>query len=150
MTTVFDVPAPLLVEKLAPKLKQDAHFAPPQWVAFAKTGVHREKAPAKSGWWPTRVASLLRRVYVDGPVGVIHLSAKYGGSRDRGSKPNSARTGSRSIVRHAVKQLEAAGFCQSIKGRGRIVTAKGRQLLDNTAHEAFQELAAKRPELSKY
>ena len=150
MTTVFDVPGTPLVHKVGAKFKADAKLAPPAWATVAKTGVHREKAPTDPNWWQVRAASLLRRIYVDGPIGVLHLSSHYGGTRDRGSKPNAARLGSRSIVRHALKQLEAAGYCQAIKGRGRIVTAKGRQLLDNTAHEVFQELAAKMPELAKY
>lgn len=150
MTTVYDVPGTALVQRLAPALKADPKFAPPAWAAFAKTGVHREKAPVNPDWWPARVASVARRIYVHGPVGIIHLASRYGGTRDRGSKPNAARLGSRSIVRHAIKQLESAGLVQSIKGRGRVVTPKGRKLLDNTAHTVFQELVAKQPELAKY
>lgn len=150
MTTVFDVPGSHLVKKLGPKLQQDPKFKPPAWAPMAKTGVHREKAPEQRDWWHTRLASILRRVYVEGPVGVIHVSSSYGGTRDRGGKPNRARLGSRSIVRAAFKQLETAGYCQSIKGRGRIVTASGRKLLDNTAHEVFQELVQKAPDLAKY
>jgi small subunit ribosomal protein S19e len=80
----------------------------------------------------------------------VHLSAKYGGKRDRGSKPNRARMGSRSIVREALQQLETAGYVQAIKGKGRVVTAQGRKLLDNAAHEAAQTLEAKIPGLKKY
>lgn len=150
MTTVFDVPADALLPRVASKLGSDPKFATPEWAKFAKTGVHREKAPDNADWWPTRVASLLRRVYMTGPIGVEHLAAKYGGSRDRGSAPNRARSGSRSIVREALQQLEAGGYVQAIKGKGRIVSAKGRQLLDNAAHEAAVVLEAKIPELKKY
>lgn len=150
MTTVFDVPAQPLLEKVAAKLQPDAKFNAPAWAKVAKTGVHREKAPMNAAWWPVRVASILRHVYVDGPVGVMHLSARYGGTRDRGSKPNRARLGSRSIVRAALKQLEGAGFVQAIKGKGRVVTERGRSLLDNTAHEVAQVLEVKIPELKKY
>lgn len=150
MTTVFDVPTDHLLPRVATKLAADPKFAPPAWAKIAKTGVHREKAPVNPQWWPTRVASILRRVYVDGPVGVVHLAAKYGGKRDRGSAPNRARMGSRSIVRESLHQLEAAGLVQAIKGKGRVVTAQGRKLLDNSAHEAARELEAKIPELKKY
>lgn len=150
MTTVFDVPPDPLIRNVAAKLQTDAKFAPPAWGRFAKTGVHREKAPHEAGWWPVRVASVLRHVYVDGPIGVVHLSARYGGNRDRGGKPNRARAGSRSIARHAVKQLETAGYVQSIKGKGRVVTGPGRKLLDQAAHEVVQTLEAKMPELKKY
>ena len=150
MTTVFDVPPDPLLAKVAGKLQADPKFAPPDWAKAVKTGIHREKAPYNPNWWPTRVASLLRRVYVDGPVGVIHLAAKYGGTRDRGSAPNRARMGSRSIVRVALKQLEAAGYVQAIKGKGRVVMGPGRKILDNSAHEVAQALEATIPALKKY
>lgn len=150
MTTVFDVPAEALIRKVAERLRSEAKFAPPTWAPFVKTGVHREKAPAQSGWWHPRVASILRKVYLHGPVGTIHLASEYGGTRDRGSKPNAARLGSRSIVRTALKQLEAAGLALAIKGKGRIVTPAGRKLLDNAAHEVAKELEAKIPLLAKY
>jgi small subunit ribosomal protein S19e len=150
MTTVFDVPADALINKVASRLKTDGKIAPPQWSKFAKTGVHREKAPLQTDWWFTRVASIARKVYLNGPIGTIHLAEEYGGTRDRGSKPNKARLGSRSVVRAALKQLEGAGFAASIKGKGRIITPAGRKLLDNAAHEVSKELETKIPALAKY
>jgi small subunit ribosomal protein S19e len=37
-----------------------------------------------------------------------------------------------------------------IRGNGRVLTDKGRSLLDNTAYEIMKELAEKNPELRKY
>lgn len=150
MTTVFDVPAAPLLARVSAELKQNQKIAPPAWAKVVKTGTHREKVPQNPDWWHTRVASLLRRVYIQGPIGVSHLSQQYGGTRDRGSAPNRARAGSRSIVRHAMQQLEAAGYVQAIKGKGRVVTGPGRKLMDNAAHGAMGELEAKMPELKKY
>lgn len=150
MTTVSDVPPTELIGRLGQKLKADPKFQPPTWAKFAKTGVHREKMPTQPDWWHTRVSSILRKVYLHGPIGVIHLAAAYGGTRDRGGKPNLARLGSRSIVRAALKQLESAGYAQALKGRGRTITPAGRKLLDNTAHELAKELEAKIPALAKY
>lgn len=150
MTTVFDVPPTLLIKKLGERLKSDPKFTPPQWAKFVKTGIHREKAPVQPDWWFPRVASIARKIYIHGPIGVMHLSAEYGGTRDRGSKPNKARLGSRSVVRAALKQLEAAGLAQAIKGKGRTITGPGRKLLDATAHEVAKELEQKIPALAKY
>ncbi len=150
MTTVFDVPPTLLIKKVGERFKNDPKFAPPQWAKFVKTGIHREKVPVQPDWWFNRVASIARKIYVHGPVGVMHLSAEYGGSRDRGSKPNKARLGSRSIVRAALKQLEGAGLAQAIKGKGRTITPAGRKLLDAAAHDVAKELEAKIPALAKY
>jgi small subunit ribosomal protein S19e len=150
MTTVFDVPPTMLIKKLGERLKSDPKFKPPEWAKFAKTGIHREKVPIQSDWWFPRVGSIARKIYVHGPVGVMHLAAEYGGTRDRGSKPNKARLGSRSIVRAALKQLETGGYVQAIKGKGRTITAAGRKLLDATAHEVAKELEVKIPALAKY
>lgn len=150
MTTVFDIPAEALINKVAARLKADGKFNPPEWARFAKTGIHREKAPLNPEWWFPRVASIARKVYMHGPIGTIHLAQEYGGTRDRGSKPNRARSGSRSIVRHALKQLEAGGLVIGIKGKGRQLTPAGRKLLDGAAHEAAKELEAKIPALAKY
>lgn len=150
MTTAYDVPPEPLLKAIATRLQTDAKFAAPDWAKMAKTGAHREKAPYVANWWPTRVASLLRRVYIEGPIGVVHLSGFYGGTRDRGSKPNRSSNGSRSIVRAAVHQMESAGLLSAIKGRGRVLTGAGRKLVDSAAHEVAQQLEVKIPGLKKY
>lgn len=150
MTTAYDVPPGLLVDALARKLKEVEAVREEEWIKFAKTGRHREKAPTQSGWWHKRVAAVFRKVYMLGPVGTSRLSSEFGGSADRGSKPDRAVKGSGSITRLALQQLEEAGLVQRQKNRGRVVTAKGRSLIDNTAYELFQELARSMPELNKY
>ena len=89
-------------------------------------------------------------MYVNGPIGVARLAEEYGGKRDRGSKRYHAVAGSGSVARHCVRQLEAMGFIERYKNRGRVVTPKGRSLLDNTAEEVFKEEVKKHPELKKY
>ena len=78
-----------------------------------------------------------------------HLAQNWR-SRDRGSKPNRAKKGSGSIVRESLQQLEKAGLVQSVKGEGRIVSAKGRSLLDNAAHEVRKTVQETIPALAKY
>ena len=70
MKTVFDVPAQKLISAAAEKLKALPEMRPPQWVGFVKTGAHAERAPDSPDFWYVRAASLLRQVYVNGPVGV--------------------------------------------------------------------------------
>jgi small subunit ribosomal protein S19e len=150
MTTAYDVPADLLIKKTAQKLKKVEACQPPEWAPFVKTGIHKEKAPLDKDWWFTREAAILRKVYVHGPIGTMHLRAKFSGPRDRGSKPNRVSYGSGSIIRNALKQLEQAELVQTVKGKGREVTPKGRSLLDNTAREALQDIIKDNPELGKY
>ncbi|MCG7844358.1 MAG: 30S ribosomal protein S19e [Methanomassiliicoccales archaeon] len=135
MVTVYDVPHEKLIGNVAQKLKDSGAVSPPEWAEYAKTGVHTEKAPTQEDWWYTRAASVLRKVYVKGPIGTSKLAAEYGGFVDRGSRPNRAVKGSRSIIRKSLMQLESAGLVTKNKNNGRIVTPKGQALLDNAAKE---------------
>ncbi|HTT17004.1 MAG TPA: 30S ribosomal protein S19e [Thermoplasmata archaeon] len=150
MTRPNDVPASALLPKLAAELKSRAVVSPPPWAAFAKTGVHKQRAPTDPDWWYLRSASVLRKVYLKRAIGVTRLSSEYGGKRDRGSAPYHARQGSRAVTREIVQQLEKAGFLQPFKGRGRRVTANGQKLLDAVSRDVLRALAAARPELAKY
>jgi small subunit ribosomal protein S19e len=151
LTTVFDVPAEKLIDLAAQRLQAMAEVKPPEWASFAKTGVHREKPPVRKDWWHVRSAAILRKVYLNGPIGTERLAAAFGGNQDRGSSPKHARKSSRSVVRKSLQQLKAAGLVQDeSKNKGKIITAKGQSFLDNAAHEVMKDLAAKRPELAKY
>jgi small subunit ribosomal protein S19e len=153
MTTIFDIPAKELIDNVAEKLKGKEEIHPPEWAEFVKTGVHREKMPVQEDWWFIRTAAVLRKVYLYGPIGTSRLSAMFGGPRDRGSKPNKARKGSRAIIRHALIQLEKAGFIISMKKkkqRGRIISPVGRSFLDNTAHEVLKKIKKEYPGLEKF
>lgn len=114
-----------------------------------KTGVHREFSPHDPDWWYVRCASLLRRLYVDGQVGVSRLRTYYGGRHRRGVRPPKFAKGSGSVIRHALQQLEAAGLVVSTE-RGRAISPKGRSLLDNVAYEVMQEILVERSELKRY
>ena len=147
MTTIFDVPPGLVIPLMSERLKADAGLKEPEWAPFVKTGQHKERVPTQPDWWHTRLAAVLRKVYVLGPIGTSRLSAEFGGHRDRGCKPNKAVKGSGSISRKGLQQLEKAGLISNIKGKGRIVTPKGRKFLDNAAHEVALELAKTHPGL---
>lgn len=140
MTTVYDVPAEPLIKKLAEKLKNEFNIQPPEWAMWVKTGVHKERPPENPDWWYIRVASVLRRVYMRGPIGVSRLRKFYGGKRDRGSKPYRRVKGSGSIARKALQQLEEIGLVEKKEGKGRVITPKGQSLLDNIAHEVAKEI----------
>jgi len=150
MTTVYDVPAKDLIDAVTKKLQQDKTITPPDWSKYARTGVHTENPPEQRNWWYIRCASILRKIYVKNQIGIERLRTEYGGYRDRGSKPDKARQGSGSIVRVALQQLEGAGYVTKIKGKGRVLTPKGRSFLDNTSHEIKQSLSKSMPALQKY
>jgi len=65
-----DVPVQKLIEKLSEELKKNENIKPPDWSKFVKTGVSVERPPLQRDWWFLRSAAILRKVYLDGPVGV--------------------------------------------------------------------------------
>ena len=150
MTTVYDVPPNKLIPHIAEKLKKDPALKEPEWAHYVKTGTHREKVPSQPDWWYTRLAAVLRKVYVKGPIGSSRLTSEFGGYRDRGSKPNRAVKGSGSIARKALMMLEENGYLEKNKNKGRVVTAKGRSFLDNSSEEVMKELQKENKDLSKY
>jgi len=149
--TPNDVPASRLIQKLAKYLKDNTDvIVPPTWASVAKTGTHVEKQPQDPDWWYTRSASLLRKIYIHGPIGIEKLRADYGGKKNRGVKPARATKAGGSNLRKALQQLEAAGYIQILKPQGRKLTSKGRKLLQEITEELDKDLVKQLPELEKY
>jgi small subunit ribosomal protein S19e len=150
MATLYDVPPDELVDALADRLA--AAFDRPDWAEFVKTGEHKELPPEQEDFWHRRAGSVLRKVAIDGPVGVERLSTEYGGSKEgtgRWRVASDRRTdGSKKIVRTILQQLEAAGYVEDTNGEGRRITGDGRSLLDDTAGDVLEALD--RPELERY
>ena len=150
MTTVYDVPPKELINTIAKKLQNDNNIIVPEANVYSRTGIDKENPPTQKDWWYTRCASILRKIYINDTIGIERLRAEYGGKRDKGSKPYKAKRGSGTIVRRAVQQLEKAGYVARIKGKGRVLTPKGRSFLDNTSHEVMKNIQEVYPELKKY
>jgi small subunit ribosomal protein S19e len=149
LTTIYDVPAETLINSVAQKLKNDQKVKPPEWAKFAKTGCHKELAPDNSDWWFVRCASLLRRIYIDGPVGVSRLRSFYGGRHRNGVTPVNFSKGSGSVAREALQQLEKSGFIKTQK-TGRTISPQGQAFMDNAANEVKLELVKTNPAMAKY
>lgn len=151
MVTPYDVPASKFIEKLAKYLKENVDaVTPPSWASMAKTGSHVEREPYDPDWWYIRCASVLRKVYVHGPLGAEKLRADFGGRKRHGSMPAHAAKAGGSPVRKALQQLETAGLVEAVKPHGRKVTKEGRKLLQELSGELGKELLKEIPELAKY
>jgi small subunit ribosomal protein S19e len=151
LTTPYDIPASQFIEKLAKYLRENVdEVQPPAWTAVTKTGSHVEKQPQNPNWWYTRSASILRKVYIHGPVGLERLRADYGGRKDFGVKPEHAVKAGGSSIRKILQQLEAAGLIQTEGSQGRKMSPKGRKLLQEVAEDVQKELVKTVPELKKY
>ena len=151
MTTPHDVPASKFIAKLAKYVKENVEeVQPPAWAAFAKTGSHVEKQPQDPDWWYTRSASILRKVYIHGPIGIEKLRADYGGRKNFGVKPEHAVKAGGNSIRKILQQLEAAGLIQTASPQGRKMAPKGRKLLQEVAEDLQNDMVKAVPELRKY
>jgi len=149
MAKVYDVPADILVNRLSEILKKE-DITVPEWTSFVKTGTHADKPPQNSDWWYVRCASILRKIYLHGPVSVNDLRSMYGGGRPVGYGAAHHKDASGAIIRNAIHALEKLGLVQNIEKKGRILSKQGTQKLDRLATEILSELIAKKPHLSIY
>ena len=151
MTTAYDVPADVLIDKLSAYLKDNVReIHPAQWAGYVKTGSHVERVPQNPDWWYVRSASMLRKLYMNGPVGVSRLRKEYGGRKRHGVRPAHFAKAGGNIIRTILQQLEQAGFVQKDGAKGRIVSGKGRSLLDAMSTQIKRDLDRVRPELKNY
>ena len=151
MPTPYDIPPSVLIERLTSYLREEVDaIVPPTWTPFVKTGSHTQGPPQNPDWWFTRCASLLRKIYIKGPIGIERLRSEYGGRIGRGVRPEHARKGGGAIIRKALQQLQAAGLVEPLRNRGRVVTREGRRLLDRLSTELKGNLEKTQPELGKY
>jgi small subunit ribosomal protein S19e len=133
-----DVDPKKFIEVCKEELKKIEEIKPPEWANFVKTGMHKQFPPQQDDWWYIRTASILRRIYLDGPVGVQRLRTYYGGRKDRGHKPERFRKAGGSIIRKCLQQLEAAGLIEKSKDtkrKGRVISEKGKKFLSNIIKE---------------
>jgi len=137
-----DVNPTLLIKRVAEELKKEPQIKPEDWAPFVKTGMSRERAPVQNDWWHIRAASILRKLFILGPVGTHKLQTQYGGRKNEGMAPEHFHKGSGNLIRKILQQLEKSGLAkQTAKGfhKGRIVTPRGHQLLESVASVIMKE-----------
>ncbi len=133
MATVYDVKAEPLIMEVAEELEDK--FDAPEWTDFAKTGVHKERTPEQENWYHIRAAAILRKIYLDGPLGVSRLRTIYGGRKNEGHGPEHHRKASGKVIRTALQNLEEAGYIEEEEGEGRVITDEGKSFLDEKSSE---------------
>ena len=150
MAKVYDVPPDELRSRLTEILKTE-DIPAPAWTVFVKTGAHADKPPQKSDWWYTRCASILRKIYLHGPLTVNDLRTIYGdGKRKMYYGARHHRDASGAIIRNAIHGLEKLGYLEKVEKKGSVVTRQGMQKLDKLSTEILNELIKIRPELKIY
>jgi small subunit ribosomal protein S19e len=150
LVNVYDIPADELISALAEHLRRLPELEQPQWAPYVKTGSHAERQPHQPDWWYTRAASIMRKVYLHGPLGIQKLESGYGGSKTVGYSPKHHRDAGSSVIRNILKGLEQAEFVAKQGNKGRVLTPKGNALLDKLSKEAFKDLSKENPALARY
>jgi len=130
---VRSVEAEKLINRVAMYLKNNQLVVPPSWAMFAKTSVAKEEPPRNPDWWFVRAASMLRKLYIHGPLGVSRMRKFYGGRHRVGMAPPYFAKGSGAVVRKILQQLENAGLVSTMPKKGRAITLKGIKLLEQAA-----------------
>ena len=133
MTTVYDVKAEPLIQIVADELEDEIEA--PEWTKFAKSGVQNERPANQENWYHIRTAAVLRKIYLDGPLGVSRLRTIYGGRKNNGHGPEHHEKASGKVIRTALQKLEENGLVETEEGEGRRITDKGKNFLDQKSDE---------------
>ena len=133
MVTAFDVPAAHLIYEIKEDLK--GKIEAPAWTGSVKTGCQAQRPPTQKDWYYSRAASLLRRLYTQGPVGTERLRTVYGGRKSRGSRKNKHQRSGGKVIRMLLQQFEKLEFVSKTP-KGRTLTPKGVSYVDHLAHKA--------------
>jgi small subunit ribosomal protein S19e len=133
MATVREAEPGRLITEAARELGKLKEMAPPAWAIVVKTGSGRMRPPEQDDWWFIRSASMLRKLYFTNTLGVSRFRSLYSNRKNRGHKPEHTYPASGAVTRNILKQMGATGLVKVEKGKGRSLTAKGRQFLDGVA-----------------
>lgn len=136
MANVFEVDANTLIEKTATKLKTDK-IAKPAYIDFVKSGPSKDRVPQSEDFWYIRCASILRQVYINGPIGVSKLRTRYGGRKGHRVRPHYHMRAGGSMIKDAFDALEKQGYIKKAKV-GRVIAPKGKSLLDKISNEIIR------------
>ncbi|KAF2313633.1 hypothetical protein GH714_012520 [Hevea brasiliensis] len=98
-----------------------------------KTGRLKELAPYDPDWYYVRAASMARKIYLRGGLGVGAFRRIYGGSKRNGSRPPHFCKSSGAIARHILQQLQNMNIVDIDPKGGRRITSSGQRDLDQVA-----------------
>ena len=149
MVSVHDVPSGKLITALAEQVKGLPGMDEPDWAKWVKTGSHAERPPTDPEWWFTRAASLMRKLYLHGPVGLSDLERAYGGTKALHYNPKHHRDAGGSSIRRILKQLEQQELVAKTP-KGRVLSSKGRAMIDRVSKDVFTSISADNKALARY
>jgi len=125
------------INSLASKLQAVPEFAQPEWAFYVKTSAAKARPPFSRNWWQMRAASILRKIYAKGTLGVERLRKEYTAKKNMGHKPERVYKAGGKVIRTILQQAESAGFLEKRKEgkRGRQLTKKGLEFMNKVIEE---------------
>ncbi len=136
MSNVYQVDAQKLIDLAASKLKETG-IPKPSYIIFSKSGAGKERVPQSDDFWYIRCASILRQVYLKGPIGISKLRTKYGNKKGHVVHRHHHVKAGGSIIKDAFDALEKKGYLKSTK-QGREITSSGKSFLDKLSNDALK------------
>lgn len=134
-TTVKDVDQDKIVQGVALFLKKSGKLKIPDNMDIVKTSKSKELSPYNNDWFYIRCASILRRMYHRGPIGVGGVKKIYGARQRNGSSPSHFCTADGAVARRAVQALENIKLVEKHPDGGRKLSAQGQRDLDRIASQ---------------
>lgn len=144
--TVKDVDQDKVVTGVAQFLKKSGKLRVPDNMDIVKTSKSKELSPSNNDWFYIRCASILRRMYHKGPIGVGGVKKLYGDRKRNGVCPSHFCRADGAVSRRAVQALENIKLIEKHPEGGRKLTAQGQRDLDRIASQIFvaNRIAAKK------
>jgi len=139
VVTVKDVDADQFIKSFAQHLKRQGRFEIPKWADVVKTGKAKELPPLDPDWLYVRTASMVRKIYIRGGMGVGGFRKIYGTQNRRGTRKNIYSKASGKIARYIMQQLEEMSLVEQDENGGRKISTEGQRELDTVAVQALEE-----------
>ncbi|MDE1845858.1 MAG: 30S ribosomal protein S19e [Candidatus Micrarchaeota archaeon] len=136
MANVFDVDGSALIKKTSEMLK-DKGMAKPEYTSFVKSGAGKERVPADPDFYFVRAASLLRQVYINGPVGIARMRTRYGTRKLHTIHRHHHFRSGGSVIKDAFDSLEKLNYVKKTP-KGRVITPTGKSFLDKISNEIIK------------
>lgn len=136
MATIYDVKSSDLIKLTSQRLKES--MKKPAYVDFVKSGSNKERVPQDPDFYFVRSASILRQVYLNGPIGVSKLRTRYGSRKEHVVHRRHHQKSGGSVIRDAMQELEKLGYVKisTVNGKkGRVITPKGKSFMDKICKE---------------
>ncbi|XP_070494749.1 small ribosomal subunit protein eS19A [Chironomus tepperi] len=144
--TVKDVDQDKIVQGVALFLKKSGKLKVPDNMDVVKTSKAKELSPTNADWFYVRCASILRRMYHRGAIGVGGVKKIYGTRQRDGVCPSHWCRADGAVARRALQALEHIKLVEKHADGGRKLTAQGQRDLDRIATQivASNRSAAKK------